>query len=449
MFACDGIQSAIKYYRYFKGETFLQEVKGVKRELKIKSHNLKVACVFSVSENEFLQGDKVSSKEAIIEIINDYNEMFKHDINAPNYDYSTLREYRADVERRMKNRQIDLLIVSDMFLTGFDSKKLNTLYMDKEQKYHTLIQTLSRTNRIDDFKKNCGNINCYRNIKENVEEAIKLFSNENALEKVIPPTYAEQLQILNEAINQLQSSYPDVESIQNLKGDFEKKDFIEKMRNVNRLLNATKQYRDFTYDDIPVSKLTLQEFDAKYCEIFDEVVSPQSNGKVSILDGVDFEISLIERVIINYDYIKYFLLRGLENIKPDSDDYKSTLKQIFDKVEKDPKLRTKLELLKDFLDKYTGEQNIINDFDAYTENLNTLRLSEFCKEENISSEDFLVIRNQYMNGKTFIQLNDAMELLIKPDEGLNFLQRRHFISDKLDSMKSFLLDYHEEIVGSQ
>lgn len=434
MLACDGIAAAIRYYNYFKNS---------------EKSDLKIACVFSVSENQLLENETMSSsKRAIVQIMNDYNKTYGLEGEDLNYDYSTIKEYRANVEKRMKDREIDLLIVSDMFLTGFDAKKLNTLYLDKQQKYHTLIQTISRTNRIDSSQKNNGNIVFYRSMKENVEEALKLFSDNQPIENIVFKPFDQQLKALNDAIDELKEMYPDIDTIENLRGDIAKKDFILKMRNVNRELNAAQQYRDFTYDLINLDKQSIEEFKVKYQEIYNKVIVSADPKKISILGDINFEINLLESVVVNYDYIKHYLLDGLDNMDHDSPEYENEVKKVLEIVSKTPNLKSKLVLIEEFLEKYSGVNTITDDFDNFIENKNKKLIEDFCTENDLDVEKMFLIRDQYIRGKTLAQLGDDIRSTFVISIG-TFSEKSLAKKQKIALIEGFLFSYKLDICGEE
>src|SRR5690606_8804558 len=172
-----------------------------------------------------------------------------HSTSYSTKDSESFYNYYKAISNRVRKKQIDLLFVVNMFLTGFDSKTLNTLYVDKNLRYHGLIQAYSRTNRILDTQKSKGNIVCFRNLKNATDEAITLFSNPNAIEEIILQPYEDYVQKFIDAFDALIAITPTVDSVNTLQNEEEQAEFIKTFREVMRLLNKMKQYGDFNYND--------------------------------------------------------------------------------------------------------------------------------------------------------------------------------------------------------
>lgn len=429
MLACDGIQSAIKCYKLFKGE----EVDGIKVELK---HQYKIASVFSVTENQEVKAGNYITRDEVVTMMNDYNEMFKNDKNAAMYDYNMQSEYKQNVAKRFKDRELDLLIVSDMFLTGFDAKKLNTLYYDKEQKYHNLIQTLSRTNRTESEKKDYGKIICYRPIEKDIDEAIQLFSDGNAQTNVLKMGYDKQLEYMNKAIDRLLLIASRAEDVNEIKSEEKQKEFLEAMRDVLHNLNAIESYRDFSEDQLNTDLNNIYELSAKYKEIRDDVY--HKNDKESILNDFDFEISLVKSFKVDYDYIKS-LLAELDSTTKEEYDIK--VEKLIKHFREKPELRSKIDLLEEFLLKYCNRDISIPDqFDKFIEFKNDLAIRNFAKENNLYEDKFIELYQNYVYDNELDSKHEEIESTMI--EKLRMGARR----EKTKEIKEFLYDIkHNEI----
>jgi type I restriction enzyme R subunit len=204
-----------------------------------------------------------------------------------------------------------ILIVVNMFLTGFDSKTLNTLYVDKNLKHHGLIQAYSRTNRILDEVKSHGNIVSYRNLKKATDEAIELFANKDAVEDIIEPPYEDLAAKLEERYQALIALVPTVDAVSTLQNEEEEAAFIKTFRDVMRLINKMKQYTDFSFDNLPLTEFAFDGYKSKYLDLYEENKGGNVAGsnKHSILDDLDFEVELIHRDEINVTYILNLLLK--------------------------------------------------------------------------------------------------------------------------------------------
>jgi len=177
--------------------------------------------------------------------------------------------YYIDVAKKVKEKKIDLLLVVSMFLTGFDSVHLNTLYVDKNLQYHGLVQAFSRTNRVYNEKKKHGNIVCFRNLKDHTDIAIRLFSDENALDVVLVKPYEEYLRQFKGLIEALVSRYPDMPSIDALQGEEAHKSFIELFRNILRLKTRLTTFYQFGFDDTPIDEKTFEDYTSKYKDLYE------------------------------------------------------------------------------------------------------------------------------------------------------------------------------------
>lgn len=352
MFCVSNIPTLTQYYKFFKA----------KKES--GRHNLRIATIFSYGTNEDDQDadgilnevdtfamaaePKVAykylhSRDFLENCIADYNNMFETSFTTR--DSHSFYLYYNDIAKRVKERQIDLLLVVNMFLTGFDSKTLNTLYVDKNLRYHGLIQAYSRTNRILNELKSQGNIVCFRNLKPATDQAIALFSNKEAIDVIVMEPYEDYVAKFNEAHKSLLDLVPTVDSVNDLQGESEKLAFVQAFRELMRVNNILTSFADFNPDDVLMERQTFEDYKSKYLDIY---VSTKGNKeKVSILNDVDFELELIHRDEINVDYI-LSLLANLSQAEPGAKKEQQR-KQISELIDGTVQLRSKKELIEKFI----------------------------------------------------------------------------------------------------
>lgn len=336
IFAVSSIQVLNKYYELFKA----------------KDHNLKIATIFSYGANEEDEGGDEHSRDRLERYMKDYNSMF-----GTNYSTDTFDEYYVDVAKRVKDKQIDILLVVNMFLTGFDSKYLNTLYVDKNLKYHGLVQAFSRTNRILNEKKKQGNIVCFRNLKDRVDEAITLYSDENALETVLMKSYKEYVEDFNHILTDMRAVVTEVRDVDDLQSEKEKLDFITRFRELLRTMTRLSTFTEFDFEDLNIDPQTFEDYRSKYLDLYEDT---RKVDKISILEDVDFEIELLRRDDINVNYI----LNLLKDLDRKSSSFEQDRKFILESMEKNINLRSKRELVEKFIDQKLMNINSENDFDT-------------------------------------------------------------------------------------
>ncbi|HEX9980222.1 MAG TPA: type I restriction endonuclease subunit R [Flavobacterium sp.] len=352
MFCVSSVDMLIKYYDCFR---------QLKREGK---HDLNIATIFSYGANEdekddlaamdYQDFDLIADPEAAYVSYHTRDKLEKY-IEEYNRDYQTsyttkdsesFYSYYKDISNRVRKKQIDLLFVVNMFLTGFDSKTLNTLYVDKNLRYHGLIQAYSRTNRIYGQKKSQGNVVVFRNLKKATDDAIALFSNKDAKEVIIMKPYDNYVKDFNEAYEKLVDLVPTVDSVDDLCDEDEELEFIKAFREMIRLRNVISSYADFTFDDVEMDVQEFEDYKSKYLDLYDKVKRGTEKEKVSILEEVDFELELIHRDDITVAYILN-LLAKLKSATPEEQVRKR--KEILDLVAGDVRLRSKRELIEKFI----------------------------------------------------------------------------------------------------
>ena len=362
LFAVQSVPMLIEYYKIFKS----------------LNPNIKIGAIFTHAANESqddnntgmgqgFEKESVASGELQL-IIDDYNNMFGTSFSTENFG-----AYYDDVNERMKKRKkgmepLDLLLVVGMFLTGFDAKKLNTLYVDKNLEYHGLLQAFSRTNRVLNEKKRFGKIMCFRDLKENVDAAVKLFSkddNKEEFEHIIRPPFKEVRKELNEKMIAFLEEYPSPAYIDALQSEYDKRDFVLAFRDIIKKRIEIQVYEDYSPDDayFLMSDQEFQDFKSKYLDITIGVIDKTDSGKLSEphapygdkdaeLFDIDFCLELLHSDVVNVAYI----LALIADLDPESDDYERKRQSILDTMIKDAEMRNKSKLIDGFIKK-----NVDND----------------------------------------------------------------------------------------
>ncbi len=363
LFAIQSVPMLLKYYKIFKS----------------LNPKIKIGAVFTYASNESqddsqtgmnqgFENEKVTADE-LQAIMDDYNAMFGTSFTTENFS-----AYYDDINLRMKKKRadlepLDLLLVVGMFLTGFDAKKLNTLYVDKNLEYHGLLQAFSRTNRVLNEKKRFGKIVCFRDLKDNVDAAIKLFSNNQPNEFIIRPPFEQTKKELNELAINFLKKYPKPQYIDTLQSEYDKRDFVLAFREIIKKHAEIQIYEDFDPDD-PSLLMTEQEFvdfKSKYLDITVGLINPSSKpptanediapyGNDQTLDDIDFCLELLHSDVINVAYI----LELIADLNPDEADYQQKRQHILETMIKDAVMRNKSKLIDDFI-----RENVDEDKDGF------------------------------------------------------------------------------------
>ena len=386
IFAVSSIPVAKKYYFEFK------------KQLKEKNKDLRVATIFSYSVNEEENTDNLddesfdtenldlSSREFLEEAISDYNKKF-----GANFDTSSdgFQLYYEDLSKRTKNKEIDILIVVNMFLTGFDATTLNTLWVDKNLRMHGLIQAFSRTNRILNSIKTFGNIVCFRDLQNETDEAIALFGNKEAGGIVLLKTYEEyyngyeddkgrEKEGYSQLIEELQDKFPIGEQII---GEQNEKEFIILFGNILKIKNILSVFDKFVGNEI-LSEREYQDYQSIYIDLYQKR-KPKDTDKESINDDIIFEIELIKQVEINIDYI---LMKVSEYYKSNKED-KEILVDIKKAIDSSIELRSKKELIEGFIDRVNSSKNVTEDFKKFVREEKEKDLEKVIEEEKLKPEE--------------------------------------------------------------
>lgn len=441
MFCVSSVDILIKYYELFKA----------KKEAGI--HNYKIATIFSYASNPEVQAidgniteEDVSDdapidqsvRDKLDEFIADYNLMF-NDAHSAN-DAKSFLNYKTNISKRVRNKEIDILLVVNMFLTGFDSKTLNTLYVDKNLKYHGLIQAYSRTNRILNDSKSQGNIVTFRNLKKNTDDAVRLFSNLSAKETITIAPYKAQLQLFREAYVELINITPTPDEVSRLATEEDELEFAKAFRTLVRLKNILESFTEFTFDDLPITEQDFYSFSSKYQDLNDKIKFNNQKQKVSILNEIDFEIELLHKDEINVTYIMK-LLTQLKDAKPK--DQEKQKKQILDLLAGEATLRSKRELIENFIQNNLpniSDSNLIEvEFKAYWQEETKKALQELSKTENLQKNKVEHIINDFLFTGRMATEDEVIDALEKQP---SVLQRESIsirITEKIkDFVKTFI-----------
>jgi len=434
IFAVSSIPVAKKYYLEFK------------KQLEGKNKNLTIATIFSYLANEEENSDNLddesfdtenldlSSREFLEEAISDYNKKF-----GTNFDTSSdgFQLYYEDLSKRTKNKEIDILIVVNMFLTGFDATTLNTLWVDKNLRMHGLIQAFSRTNRILNSIKTFGNIICFRDLQKETDEAIALFGNKEAGGIVLLKTYEEyyngyeddkgrEKEGYSELIEELQNKFPIDEQII---GEQNKKEFIVLFGNILKIKNILSAFDKFAGNEI-LSEREYQDYQSIYIDLYEEIKKTRNTDKESINDDIIFEIELIKQVEINIDYI---LMKVAEYYKSNKKD-KEILIDIKKAIDSSIELRSKKELIEGFIDRVNSSKNVTDDFKKFVREEKEKDLEKVIEEEKLKPEETKKFIDNSLRDGTLKTTGTDIDKLLPPVSrfgGGNRIEKKLGVIEKL------------------
>ena len=466
LFAVQSVPTLIRYYKIFKS----------------LDPKIRIGAVFTYASNssqdDALTGmntgsyvsESTGEADELQAIMDDYNDMFGTSFTTENF-----RAYYDDINLRMKKKKtdmksLDLCLVVGMFLTGFDSKKLNTLYVDKNMDYHGLLQAFSRTNRVLNEKKRFGKIVCFRDLKSNVDASIKLFSNSNNLEDIVRPPFNEVKKNYQELTTNFLEQYPTPSSIDLLQSEKDKKQFILAFRDVIKKHAEIQVYDEFEEDavDLGMTEQQFMDFRSKYLDIYDtfaggckpseedqtpdEDTESTETSTESGIDDIDFCLELLHSDIINVTYI----LELIADLNPYSADYKEKRTYIIDTMIKDAELRNKAKLIDGFI-----QQNVDDDRDNFmarkqkfdgTSDLEE-RLNNYITTERNNAVDKLAkeegldvsVLNHYLSEYDYLQ-KEQPEIIQEALKGkhLGLIKKRKTLTRILDRLKSIIRTFSWE-----
>lgn len=452
LFAVSSIENAIQYYEIFKRKQLSGE------------HNLRVATIFTFGTNEeddeagdFLPGDELPmaaeaqaqyksshTRDKLETYIGDYNKLYG--TNFSTKDSQQFENYFKDISKRLKEREkqtfnderdrLDIVIVVNMMLTGFDAKKVNTLYVDKNLKHHGLIQAFSRTNRILGEQKSQGNILSFRNLKEATDKAITLFSNKDAVEVILLPSVEVIGEKFDEALKNLLAIAPTYQSVDDLQSEEEELAFIQAFRALLRVQNVLASFTDFSWDTLGIDEETFNNYKSKYLDLYDKVKQSTAKQKTSILDEIDFELELVHRDQINVAYIIKLLAKLKQSKTSEAQKQK---KAIMDLLGGEVTLRSKRELIEKFINenlpKINDADNIQDEFEKYWQDQKVLALGKLCDDEHLDKEQFKALVEAYIfSGQEPIR-SDVLKCL---GDRPSVLQAREIGDRIIDKMKEYV-----------
>ena len=434
MFAVASIPMAKKYYLEFK------------KQLEEKHKELTIATIFSFAANEEDTADGIlddegfetelldqSSREFLDFAIGEYNKKFKTNFSSEGNGF---QDYYKDLSDKVKHREIDLLIVVNMFLTGFDATTLNTLWVDKNLKQHGLIQAYSRTNRILNSVKSYGNIVCFRDLQEQTNDAIALFGDKDASGIVLLKSYEDYYygyeddkgrhqKGYEERIAELIQKYPLGEQII---GEQAKKDFIVAMGNILRLKNILSSFDKFEGNEI-LSERDFQDYIGTYTDLYEEFKKDKTEAE-SIKDDIVFEMELVKQVEVNIDYILMLVAKYHESNCTD----KEILGSIDKAIKSSLALRSKKELIDTFISKINVNTDVMNDWTKFVKEQEETDLKKLIEEENLNEEETRkFIDNSFRDGKVKTSGTDIEKILppMRRFGGGNRTERKQTIIDKI------------------
>lgn len=407
-------------------DTLVTYYEAFQRKKEAGLHNLRVATIFTYQANEedadangyinepdFNIGDATNGSEGnahkrdkLAAYVADYNRMFGS--NESVKDGRGFYTYYRQLAKRMKGRDfegfppdktIDILLVVNMFLTGFDAKTLNTLYVDKNLKYHGLIQAYSRTNRTLGQVKSQGNIVCFRNLKSNTDTAVTLFSDKNAQETILIRPYEEYIGLFNQYVQELYAIAATPQAVDDLISEDDQLAFVQKFRDMMRTLNVLKSFTEFEWAQLDVAEQEVEDYKSKYLDIYDRVKKTPGEG-ASIIDDVDFELELIHRDDINVTYILNLLARLHQTRQEESEDqYNEAKKSILNLLGQETQLRSKRELIERFINDYMpnleAEAMVEEEFATYWTAEQESALNALCQAEGMERTALDALLNRF------------------------------------------------------
>ncbi len=459
MFCINNVPTLIKYVDLFKKK----KAEGL--------HNLNIATIFSYGANEddadangFINFEtdfdnvdlnvvaelapeykvNLHSRDKLAEYVEDYSKMFNESNSIK--DSQSFYNYYNDISKKVKERKIDILVVVNMFLTGFDSPTLNTMYVDKNLRYHGLIQAYSRTNRILNEQKSQGNIVAFRNLKSRTDEAITLFSNKEAIEVIIMKPYEDYTAKFDEAFEHLIALTPTTDNVDDLETEDDELEFIKSFRDLMRIKNILTAFSDFKWADLKMTEQQFEDFKSKYLDLYDKVKSNHQKEKVSILEDVDFELELIHRDEINVAYIIQLLIKLKAQAQKDTT---KAEQEIFNLLSTETTLRSKRELIEKFIQEnlpvIVDTDEVAPAFDKYWNEEQQKAFSKLVTEESLSPDKTEKLIEDYLFAERQPLRDEVLELI--DGEKPSLLQRKKLGDRILKRIMDFVETFINGMAG--
>lgn len=455
-------------------DALLQYYECFDAKRKAGEHDLKIASIFTYAANEedpdadglipetHFPSDSTSSvsmpkRDRLVEIVNDYNDLYG--VKESVLDGKGFYNYYRAVANRVKARDykpfdpeqgVDILLVVNMFLTGFDAKTVNTLYVDKNLNYHGLIQAFSRTNRILNLEKSQGNIVCFRDLKEATDDAIALFANKNAREEIIIGSYDEHLAKFEAAAADLFAIVQSPDAVDDLPDENAQAAFVKAFRDLIRIRNVLATFSEFDETTLPVSPQDFEDFKSKYVDMAHRLSQTEEEEVPPAFDGIDFELELIRRDDINVSYI-IALLTSMNLMEGEGDDGKKKVKQyrkrIFELLQSEVSLRGKRPYIEKFIDQRLpllgAEDDIRQTFADFWSEERSQAFKDFEDEHGLKHLEFQALVSQMMfSGKQPL----ADEVMNALNDKPSILMRRKKVEAVISGINA-LVEVFDENIG--
>lgn len=434
IFATASVEAAKRYYAAFKR---LQEDRP-------EAERLKIATIYSYAPNEEEKGTGLladesmettgldqSSRDFLEGAIQDYNRMFGTKFST---DGDSFDGYYKDISRRMKTRELDMAIVVNMFLTGFDATTLNTLWVDKNLKYHGLLQAFSRTNRILNSVKTFGNIVCFRNLEPQVDEALALFGDRDAHGTVILKPYQEYLNEYLDRVDHLREAFPPGKEPV---GEEEEADFAKTFGAILRLRNVLTSWDQFEGDgehpgDDPIDPKTLQDYQSVYVDLYQKLRGHDKAELDDIVADLTFEVELVRQVEVNVDYI----LMLVEKYHQTNCQDKTIVADIDRAIASSLQLRDKKDLIDEFVASLTPESDVQEDWKRFVEERRDEELDQIIEEQRLRPEETReFVEQAFQDGRVETD-GTAIKDIMKPvsrfaKKGASYGEKKQTLIDRL------------------
>jgi type I restriction enzyme R subunit len=430
LFAVDKIQTLMDYYHVFKEKN---------------DKGYKICAIFTFQPNEELsEGQDEHSARYLQECMDDYNAMF-----GTSFDLTTFDAYRKDIAKRLKQKdipQVDLLIVVDMFLTGFDCKPTNTLFLDKNLIYHSLVQAYSRTNRIDKPTKQFGQIVTYRNIKKAQDAALKLFSGSGNPNDYLLESYEYYVTEYRKQAEALRKICPLAADCGNLIEEDKQKEFIIIFRILAKALATMKTFSKFDWADLEMflNEEEYTEYKSWYLTFFDEQKAKAKEGIKTTLADIDFNIELVRTDKINVVYV----LNLLKEInRKNKEEMQKSIDLILREIDRsdNEKMRYKSGIMKAFINSrffdLDPEEDIVKEYEQYEKEVMENDVTEFADANGITPDLVLSILNEYFVDEHSITKNKIRERLV--DMQLPLLKQTKLIN----AIMTFIKDMYDKFTA--
>lgn len=455
MFAVQSVDAAKMYYEEFK-----------KQQANLpEDKKLKVATIFSYAPNEErasgeIEEESMSSsamsttaKQFLTNVVDDYNSFFQTNFTI---DGNGFENYYKDLSSRVRNKEVDLLIVVGMFLTGFDAPTMNTLFVDKNLRYHGLIQAFSRTNRILNKMKAFGNIVCFRNLEKATKDAIKLFGDENSINVIIERSYDEYINGFTdedsgvvfkgykELCEEIIEKFPDPTEI---KLEKDKKEFVKLFGEILKRENILRNYDEFGSFEKIISERLKQDMKSVYIWIKDESISPKPptidpDGPIIDFSDVEFHIDLLKTEEVNLDYILALILEKAKEQGTNNETLKEEIRRL---IRSSLGTRAKEELIIEFINRtdltrFDKNEDILEAFYAYAKIEKEQKINELITEENLKEKSKKFIEKSISRGyvsQSGTELDDVLPPVGRRG-GAREVKKQSVLSKLKDIVKVFV-----------